>query len=163
MSAKLIPLSVLLLMMGCASSLRYTQSIAARGISGLQQQLLDAAAALVGTPYCTGGAGKQCVDCSGYVQVVFATVGVYLPRTTLQQSLAGSAVRVSELQAGDLVFFRLAGKQRVSHVGIYAGDGTIFHASQSRGVVRERLWGTYLERAISHCRRVLNTLEDVLP
>ncbi len=163
MSAKHIPMIVLLLTMGCASSLRYTQTIATRGMSGLQLRLLDAAAALVGTPYCTGGAGEQCVDCSGYVQIVFATVGVYLPRTTLQQSLAGSAVRVSDLQAGDLVFFRLAGKQRVSHVGIYAGDGTIFHASQSRGVIRERLWGTYLERAISHCRRVLNSHEGTLP
>ncbi|GIV53227.1 MAG: hypothetical protein KatS3mg038_3748 [Candidatus Kapaibacterium sp.] len=63
-------------------------------------------------------------------------------------------VPTEQLQAGDLVFFRFERRTGVSHVGIYAGDGTVFHASQSRGVVREQLWGTYLERGIAFCRRV---------
>ncbi|MCX7929784.1 MAG: C40 family peptidase [Chlorobi bacterium] len=146
---------IALALAGCASSVRYTQRAVTSGATPLQQQVLDAAAELVGTPYCRGGSTQRCYDCSGYVQAVFAAVGVLLPRSTLQQSYAGIAISRENLSAGDLVFFQFSGTKGRSHVGIYAGDGTIYHASESRGVVRERLWETYLERAIIQFRRVL--------
>jgi len=143
------------LLAGCTSSVRYTFSASSNVPTALQRQVLDIAASHLGTPYCTGGSQEGCFDCSGYVQAVFASVGIYLPRTTLQQSRVGVAIEPSALQAGDLVFFRFDRPTSVSHVGIYAGDGTIFHASKSRGVVREQLWATYLERGIAFCRRIL--------
>ncbi|GIV56830.1 MAG: hypothetical protein KatS3mg040_1598 [Candidatus Kapaibacterium sp.] len=143
------------LLAGCSSSVRFTSSAPSNALTALQRQVLEVSASHLGTPYCAGGSRERCFDCSGYVQAVFAAVGVYLPRTTLQQSQAGMFVPTEQLRAGDLVFFRFERRTGVSHVGIYAGDGTIFHASQSRGVVREQLWGTYLEQGITFCRRVL--------
>lgn len=150
----------LCLLAGCSSSVRFTYSAPSNTPTALQRQVLDVAASHLGTPYCAGGSRERCFDCSGYVQAVFAAVGIYLPRTTLQQSQAGMPVPTEQLQAGDLVFFRFERRTGVSHVGIYAGDGTVFHASQSRGVVREQLWGTYLERGIAFCRRVLPRAES---
>ncbi len=150
----------IVLLAGCASSVRYTFSASSNVPTALQRQVLDVAASHLGIPYCTGGSRERCFDCSGYVQTVFATVGIYLPRTTLQQSQAGVSIPTEQLSAGDLVFFRFGRRTGASHVGIYAGDGTVFHASESRGVVREQLWGTYLERGIAFCRRVLPSAEN---
>lgn len=147
---------VAVLIAGCATGVRYSKHTYRSDLSALQRQLLEVAASFVGTPYCKGGSRERCFDCSGFVQAVFAQVGIYLPRTTLQQSHAGKAISTGQLQAGDLVFFRFGNGKGNAHVGIYAGDGTIFHASESRGVVREHLWGTYLERSIVQFRRVID-------
>ncbi|MCS7303044.1 MAG: C40 family peptidase [Candidatus Kapabacteria bacterium] len=153
--------AVALAMAGCASSLRYSQHAGASALTALQRQVLAVAASYVGTPYCKGGVREKCFDCSGYVQTVFAAVGIYLPRTTLQQSHAGHQIPPEQLQAADVVFFRFSGQKPSIHVGIYAGDGTLYHASETRGVIREQLWGTYLEHAIMQCRRVLPKQGDI--
>lgn len=140
---------------GCATSVRYSQYTYRSDLSALQRQLLEVATSYIGMPYCKGGSRERCFDCSGFVQAVFAQVGIYLPRTTLQQSYTGRTISTDQLQVGDLVFFRFGSGKGSAHVGIYAGDGTIFHASESRGVIREQLWGTYLERRIVQFRRVL--------
>ena len=60
--------------------------------------------------------------------VVYRLNGLDLPRSSGQQWQAGTPVRRGQLVKGDLVFFATAGGRRVSHVGIYAGNGHFLHA-----------------------------------
>jgi cell wall-associated NlpC family hydrolase len=96
---------------------------------------LLAAESRVGTPYRYGGAGPDAFDCSGLVAYAYGKAGVALPRTAAQQFAIARPVPRRDLRPGDLVFFRLQGRD-VSHVGIYAGDGRFVHAPQTGGRVR---------------------------
>ena len=70
-------------------------------------------------------------DCSGFVRYVFQhSLNVELPASSAAQFLAGLKVNRDQLEEGDLVFFRTEGK-RISHVGIYLGDGRFIHAPSS--------------------------------
>mgnify|MGYP000362629696 CR=1 FL=1 len=95
-----------------------------------------------GVRYRLGGSSKHGIDCSAFVQVTFkAKLGVNLPRTTSLQSRLGKEIKKSELQAGDLVFFRTGSTSR--HVGIYIEENRFLHASQSRGVTISKLDNVY--------------------
>lgn len=89
----------------------------------------------IGAPYRYGGAGPDAFDCSGLVAYAYGKAGVDLPRTAAQQFAIARPVPRRDLRPGDLVFFRLSGRE-VSHVGIYAGDGRFVHAPQTGGRVR---------------------------
>lgn len=95
-----------------------------------------------GVRYRLGGTSKHGIDCSAFVQVTFKTkLGVNLPRTAKLQSRLGREIRKSELQAGDLVFFRTGSTSK--HVGIYLEENKFLHASQSRGVIISKLDNAY--------------------
>lgn len=98
--------------------------------------LLRVAESRIGTPYRYGGAGPDAFDCSGLVSYAHRELGVSVPRTAAEQFAAATPVPRQELRPGDLVFFRLSGRQ-VSHVGIYAGGDRFVHAPQRGGHVRE--------------------------
>lgn len=83
----------------------------------------------LGTPYVWGGNSlTEGVDCSGLVQQVFKNFGIKTTRTTYTQIGEGKAVKMNELQPGDLVFFDFDPGGGPDHVGIYAGDGKMIHA-----------------------------------
>ena len=96
---------------------------------------LVAAESRIGAPYRYGGAGPDAFDCSGLVAYAYGKAGVDVPRTAAQQFAIARPVARRALRPGDLVFFRLSGRD-VSHVGIYAGDGRFVHAPQTGGRVR---------------------------
>lgn len=85
------------------------------------------ARSMIGAPYRYGGMTPQGFDCSGLVYYAYREVGIAVPRTTRGQLRSSHPVRLSEVRPGDLLFFRLSGR-KVSHVGIYAGDGRFIHA-----------------------------------
>ena len=97
--------------------------------------VLQAAESRIGAPYRYGGAGPDTFDCSGLVTYAHREVGIPVPRTAAQQFAAATPVARQDLRPGDLVFFRLDGRD-VSHVGIYAGDDRFVHAPQRGGHVR---------------------------
>jgi cell wall-associated NlpC family hydrolase len=103
--------------------------------SDVGQQIAATAESLLGAPYRYGGSGPDAFDCSGLVNYVHARFGVSTPRTAAQQFALARPVTRSDLQAGDLVFFRLSGSA-VSHVGIYLGNGEFVHAPQTGARVR---------------------------
>ena len=99
------------------------------GTSYLREALVKTARDFIGVPYLWGGASFETgFDCSGLTMTVYQLNGLNLPRHSKTQYDAGSPVSISQLQKGDLVFFAVSGKGKVSHVGIYIGDGKFIHA-----------------------------------
>jgi cell wall-associated NlpC family hydrolase len=78
-----------------------------------------------GKPYRWGGTGPTGFDCSGLVYSSYRAVGVDLPRTSRAQSTVGIRVPITNMRAGDLIFFY----SPVGHVGIYLGYGVMVHSS----------------------------------
>jgi len=110
-----------------------------------------------GVPYRLGGSSETGVDCSAFVQITFRSrLGVDLPRTTEALAREGERVDRSELQAGDLVFFKTGFRQR--HVGIYMGGKRFLHASTSRGVMTSSMNNVYWKERYWKARRI--ELED---
>lgn len=91
------------------------------------QQIAELASSLLGSPYKYGGTSPKGFDCSGLVYYTHAKFGIRTPRTSLQQFKHSKHIKLSELDAGDLVFFKL-NRSKVSHVGIYIGKGQFVHA-----------------------------------
>ncbi|MFC7216749.1 NlpC/P60 family protein [Streptomyces polyrhachis] len=94
---------------------------------------LSFAKSKVGLPYVYGATGPGSFDCSGLTSAAYASAGVGIPRTSqAQYSGAGTHVSQSQLQPGDLVFYY----SDLHHVGMYAGNGQIVHASNpTTGIV----------------------------
>jgi cell wall-associated NlpC family hydrolase len=116
--------------------------------------VLQAAESRLGAPYRYGGAGPDAFDCSGLVTYAYGQLGLFVPRTAAQQFAAATPVPRDDLRPGDLVFFRLDGRE-VSHVGIYAGDDRFVHAPQSGGEVRmARLDDDYFRRRFAGAGRL---------
>jgi cell wall-associated NlpC family hydrolase len=87
----------------------------------------------LGKPYQYGAVGPKSFDCSGFVYAVHKTLGIILPRTSLNQSkIEGAKLARSELKVGDLVFFDTALEGHVNHSGIYLGDSKFIHASSGK-------------------------------
>ena len=122
------------------------------------EAIIAQAEKLLGSPYLWGGMSAKGVDCSGLVRISHIMNGILLPRNASQQINCGDRVpmpvnplfwddrsdaqafkeemlaRVQNLQRGDLVFFGTPAsepgkKPRITHVGIYLGEGRIIHSS----------------------------------
>ena len=118
------------------------------------ENIVSTAMQFEGTPYLWGGASSKGLDCSGLVRLTFMMNGHLLPRNASQQVNHGREIimecdhsitpdsdklyqemlkRTKNLQPGDLVFFgspeTFWSKEKITHVGIYIGNGRIIHAS----------------------------------
>lgn len=97
-----------------------------------RQDLVNTAFKYLGVPYKYGGKLPDTVDCSLLIQTVFAHHGIRLPRTAAQQYAVGTPVEVADLQAGDRLYFITDRSGKISHTGMYIGDGRFIHASSNR-------------------------------
>jgi len=90
--------------------------------------LVRIAKTFLGAPYQLGGSTLKGLDCSAFVKRIYEIFDIHLPRTSREQFRVGKEVNKSELEEGDLVFFK---GQRVNgmHVGIYIGNKQFVHAS----------------------------------
>jgi NlpC/P60 family len=103
--------------------------------AALAARVIDTAEGVMGQPYRWGGTGDNGgFDCSGLIQYAYAEHGIELPRRSADQAKAGRAVekQVGALAPGDILTFARSGT-RISHVGLYLGDGRFIH-SASKGV-----------------------------
>ncbi|CAA7601618.1 NlpC/P60 family [Acididesulfobacillus acetoxydans] len=123
-------------------------------MSGNVQSLLGYAAQYLGTPYVWGGTSPHPgFDCSGFVQYVYAHFGVPLYRTSESQFTEGEPVALSNLQPGDLVFYRTYAPD-ASHVGIYVGNHTMID-SAAYGVAYDDMNNSYWTARYLGARRVI--------
>ncbi len=81
----------------------------------------------VGNPYVYGGTSlTNGADCSGFVMSVYNNFGVSLPHSSAADRNVGATVNgIENAQPGDIVCYS-------GHVGIYAGNGQLVHASTSK-------------------------------
>ena len=121
-----------------------------------EKKLIKEAKKWLGTKYKYGGHSKDGTDCSGFVMEVYLLVyDIKLPRTSRDQQAFCKKIKKSELKIGDLVFFATTkNKNKVSHVGIYIGDGEFIHSSSSKGVVISKMSQNYYERTYHSSGRV---------
>ena len=108
--------------------------------------ILTTAQTFLGRPYLWGGTSGNGMDCSGFTKMVFYLNGVQLARDASQQVHTGHAVEtdttLKNLLPSDFLFFGRytdEGKERITHVGIYMGQGKMIHASGDGGVMIESL------------------------
>lgn len=101
-------------------------------------QIQKTAYQFMGRPYLWGGTSGKGVDCSGFTKMVYYLNGMQLPRDASQQVHSGINVplddNLSQLEPGDFLFFGKRGengkKDRVTHVGIYIGDGKMINSAE---------------------------------
>ncbi len=122
-------------------------------LSDLQNSILDESERLLGTRYCYGGDTPDCFDCSGFVQTVFKSVGIEIPRISQDQFDSGLYISEKDKEPGDLIFFR--NKKNISHVGIYVGNEQFIHASTSLGVIRQLVSDDYYRNKFAGYRRMI--------
>lgn len=137
--------------------LRQTAPSADEQITDLRKSLIDLAMTLRHIRYVRGGRNPSTgFDCSGFVHYVFAhAIGLNLPANAASQFLAGLKVRRQDIQPGDLVFFRTAGRRgRISHVGIYIDNGRFIHSPSRGQTVRvDNLADAYWARHFAGAKR----------
>ena len=107
--------------------------------AGIPAHAVALARSRLGQPYVWGAAGPESFDCSGLTQWIYAQLGISLPRTSQAQFNATMPVALEFLQPGDLLFYEntYPSHERITHVGIYAGNGVVIMATQPGEFVKE--------------------------
>ena len=119
------------------------------------RKVAEEALSWVGTPYKYAGCDKKDgTDCSGMVMRVYEDVtGSKIPRNSAKQAEFCYKLDTNKVEIGDLVFF--AGDYvNISHVGIYAGNGQMIHASTTYGIAYDSLYRDYRVAHYVGARRV---------
>lgn len=88
----------------------------------------NVARSLIGTPYAWGGESVNGFDCSGFIQYIFESQNIKVPRTV--SDMWNFASSVENPSVGDLVFYETY-KPGPSHMGIYIGNNKFIHAGTS--------------------------------
>ncbi|MDR1679130.1 MAG: C40 family peptidase [Prevotellaceae bacterium] len=124
--------------------------------------LLSFAFNYLGKPYRGGGSGPNSFDCSGFTGFVYGQFGYKLQRSSGAQIVHGIPVRKSDLQPGDLVFFkgRNARAARIGHVGIVSeinpdGSFQFIHAAVQTGVSNDNSAARYYAARYVTARRLI--------
>ncbi len=113
----------------------------------------------LGRRYIFGGTTPSGFDCSGFTRYLMRALGYEVPRTAAQQARVGREIPKDPrlLRPGDLLTFGRG--NRVTHIGVYVGDGKYIHASSGQGrIVESRLDrpASHLVRAWYGVRRLLS-------
>jgi cell wall-associated NlpC family hydrolase len=123
-----------------------------RAGAGAVQRVIDRAVSQIGVQYVWGGGNGRGAstgipgpagdpgnrvgfDCSGLMLYAFNGAGVSLPRVSRNQYNAGRQVPISDLQPGDMVFYRKGGAP-IHHVAMYIGDNRMIEAPYTGSEVR---------------------------
>lgn len=111
----------------------------------LTDKIIRTADSFIGVPYRWGGESvEEGFDCSGFTMTVYRLNGLELPRSSRAQWHAGVPVNRNEVKKGNLVFFRTTTSRKISHVGIYDGNGRFIHApGKGKRVKRSSLNNRY--------------------
>ncbi|WP_296663478.1 C40 family peptidase [Treponema sp. UBA753] len=144
-------------------------------LSAMRQNFINYSLTLRGIPYILGSEDPEMgLDCSSFVQYSAKNgAGIILPRTARNQYAVAKKISFSDIEPGDLVFFRAYG--RIDHVGIYLGiyEGkgvlngrNIFINSASEGprtgVVISALDEPYWKTHYNSCGRIIPSSKEIV-
>lgn len=121
----------------------------------LRDNIVKTARNFIGIPYKWGGTvSERGLDCSGLTMAVYRLNGLNLPRSSKEQYSTGIPVKRNRLVKGDLIFFATSFGRRISHVGIYAGNGEFVHSpGKGKRVCIESLSNSYYKKRYVGARR----------
>ncbi|MBK8489532.1 MAG: C40 family peptidase [Saprospirales bacterium] len=109
----------------------------------LRQKVADYAQQFVGTKYKVAGKTPGGFDCSGFTGYVMSQFDIQLSASSKYQESDGKMIPVSEVQPGDLMFFRREKNGAVFHVSLVIANNengiTVVHSTSSRGVVIDNI------------------------
>ena len=132
----------------------YAQTLGLHLAFDENKDLLRSVTDWIGTPYSYGNNSRRGTDCSGFVTRVFREVyGITLQRSSRSMFTTTKHVAKTEMQTGDLVFFR-RGRGPIYHVGIYLKDGKFAHSACNGGVMVSSLNQPYYHRNFYAAGRV---------
>lgn len=117
---------------------------------------------LQGSPYVWAEEGPNNFDCSGFTYYMYGSMGITIPRVAREQAKVGKKISMKQLQYGDLIFFATSrSKHKITHVGMYLGEGWFTHASTVKHeVVYSNLFTSpYYKKKLRVCRRYLPTAQ----
>ena len=105
--------------------------------SGVRARIMQIAASYQGIPYVANGyTPAQGFNCSSYTQWVYQQAGIDLGGAyTVTQYSRAQKITKAQAKPGDLVFFHNYPNNFIGHVGIYAGNGKMWHAPRTGRVV----------------------------
>lgn len=110
-------------------------STSGNSTSSLRANIVSYAQKFLGNRYVYGGTSlTNGTDCSGFTMQIYKHFGYSIPRTSGEQSGAGTAVSLSNIRPGDLLFY--SNGYRINHVAMYIGNGQIIHASNPRSGIK---------------------------
>jgi len=114
---------------------------------------------LQGSPYVWAEEGPNDFDCSGFTYYMYGSMGINIPRVARKQAKIGKRVAPKNLKYGDLLFFATSTRSnhKITHVGMYLGDGWFTHASTVKNkVIYSNLFkSNYYKNKLRVCRRYL--------
>jgi cell wall-associated NlpC family hydrolase len=121
--------------------------------------IIETALSYAGVKYRYGGTTRKGMDCSGLLYVSFLEHDFPLPRSSHQLAEEGRPVALSELQRGDLLFFKtLRRGKNINHVGLVVevddGEVRFIHSTTSRGVIVSSLREGYWNHAFVKATRI---------
>ena len=122
------------------TALTITEALYGEGITDIRAAVCEFAKQYVGNRYKYGGSSlTNGTDCSGFTMSVYANFGITLPHSSSGQSSCGTRVSLSEVKAGDLIFY--GSGSRINHVALYIGNGQVVHASSARtGIIISNMY-----------------------
>lgn len=150
-------------------SQQQAKGVNTKNLKGDERKLVEEAMTWLGTPYRYGGQDYSGTDCSGLTMKVYhKALGIKIPRNSAEQQRFCKSINRKSLNAGDLLFFCTGrDKTRVSHVGLYIGDGRFIHSSASKGVIishiDERYYATKYHSSGFVSRKGYKPAENKLP
>lgn len=159
-------LLIIFFMMGCSSKqenlsskselekLPFPSASLEKTLTSVNYKLQDFYSNWNGVKYKWGGNSKRGIDCSAFIQQAYKkSFNINIPRTTKTQVKVGKTIEKSQLEIGDLVFFKTGYDTR--HVGIYLDNGQFMHASTKKGVTISKLNNVYYKKHYWTAKRII--------
>ena len=119
---------------------------------------------LQGRPYVWAEEGPDHFDCSGFTYYLYGSMGIEIPRVAREQAKNGNEIKTHELAYGDLIFFDTEKnpKGKITHVGMYLGNGWFTHASTTDYEIIYSNLNTspYYKKRLRICRRYLPEAQE---